>query len=226
MNKASYYNCSQCVRVCTSCFVGLTSLFILCQPICDIKDQISDVYLKPNTHLPGLKTVIVLQCVCRVSEAVGVPLWYLMFEVWCFFELQTIFPCCVWHDCWRLMKCVCVCVCWRENQEEREREKARAFGGLIFAWRCVSKDPQHKRSAVWCLRTLTRERTAFYILLCDCVIAGGLDVWLLCDVSSHVSVLLFRSLQTFDIKDQISDFCMFIWNTNTHLLGLKTVCKE
>lgn len=135
--------------------ISIHFLFLL---IGDIKHQMSDVYLK-HQHTLGLKTLCALQC---IWSCVTVTLWYLMFEVWCFFELGTIFP--RSYLTWLLkvdMKCV------RGRNRDRERVRSEAWFSRDVA---SLKSPWHKSSIVWYLHSLTREFTAFYFLLyaCDC----------------------------------------------------------
>lgn len=169
--------------------ISIHFLFLL---IGDIKHQMSDVYLK-HQHTLGLKTLRALQC---IWSCVIVTLWYLMFEVWCFFELETIFPrsCLTW-----LLKVDMKCV--RGRYRDRERVRSEVWFSRDVA-SLKSRDIKVPLSDIYIPLPGNSRR---FISYCMCVIAGGLDIWLLRDKASHIYVLLFQSLQKCDIKDQMSD---------------------
>lgn len=144
-------------------FVCLTSLFIRFLLICDIKDQMSDVYLKYKLTLTGIKD-IVYSSVCVLCTWV---LWQLLCDTWCLksdisLNYKQFFPVVfdMTAESWYEM---CVPVSERETEIEQERLE------VWFLCHCVSLkicDIKDLLSHVYI--TLTREFVAFYFLLCVC----------------------------------------------------------
>lgn len=162
MNKVS-----SCESLCD--FVRLTSLLILCLPICDIKDQMSDVYPKHKHTLTGIKDIVCASawalCIWScVSYSVIPDVWSLMF-LWARNNFSLL--CLTW-----LLKADMKCVCVGKN---REKEIWFPSDGVSL------KIHNIKESVAWCLHTLTRGLYSILfpiVWLCDCRRFGCLiAVW-------------------------------------------------
>lgn len=177
INKASSCNCMQFVYMnellCD--FVCLTSLFIQFLPICDIKDQMSDVYLKHKLTLTGIKDIVCSSVCVLCIWAV----WQLLCDTWCLksdvsLNYKQFFPVVFdmtvegWYE---------MCVPVSERGIETEQERLEVWF-LCDGVSLKIHDIKDLLSNIYI--TLTREFTAFYFLLyvCDCWRFGCLiAVW-------------------------------------------------